>query len=94
LVAFVADGAVLPRRSGVDEHHSKIVAFQSPDALRGELRCPNRSLVTGMGVPAGVTLIVGGGYHGKSTPERAIELGVYNHVPADGRELVVTHQPP
>lgn len=93
LVAFVADGAVLPRRSGVDEHplQDQVVAFQSPDALRVKLRCPNRGLVTGMGVPAGVTLIVGGGYHGKSTLLRAIELGVYNHVPADGRELVVTH---
>jgi predicted ABC-class ATPase len=93
LVAFVADGAVLPRRSGVDEHplQDQVVAFQSPDALRVELRCPNRGLVTGMGVPAGVTLIVGGGYHGKTTLLEAIELGVYNHVPTDGRELVVTH---
>ncbi len=92
LVAFVADGAVLPRCSGVDERplQDQVVAFQSPDALRVEVRCPNRGLVTGMGVPAGVTLIVGGGYHGKSTLLRAIELGVYNHVPTDGRELVVT----
>lgn len=92
LVAFVADGAVLPRCSGVDEHplQDQVVAFQSPDALRVKVRCPNRGLVTGMGVPSGVTLIVGGGYHGKSTLLRAIELGVYNHVPTDGRELVVT----
>ena len=92
LVAFVADGAVLPRSSGVDERplQDQVVAFQSPDSLRVEVRCPNRGVVTGMGVPAGVTLIVGGGYHGKSTLLRALELGVYNHVPADGRELVVT----
>ena len=92
LVAFVADGAVLPRRSGVDERplEDQVVAFQSPDALRVSFTCPNRGLVTGMGVPTGVTLIVGGGYHGKSTLLSAIELGVYNHVPADGRELVVT----
>lgn len=92
LVAFVADGAVLPRRSGVDERplQDQFVPFESPDALRVALRCPNRGLVTGMGVPAGVTLIVGGGYHGKTTLLSAIELGVYNHVPADGRELVVT----
>lgn len=92
LVAFVADGAVLPRRSGVDERplQDQFVPFQSPDALRVALPCPNRGRVTGMGVPAGVTLIVGGGYHGKTTLLSAIELGVYNHVPADGRELVVT----
>ena len=93
LVAFVADGAVLPRRSGVDERplQEQVVAFQSPDALRVEVRCPNRGLVTGMGIPAGVTLIVGGGYHGKSTLLSAIELGVYNQIPGDGRELVVTN---
>ncbi len=92
LVAFVADGAVLPRRSGVDEHPSEqAVAFQSPPTLRVEFSCPNRGRVTGMGIPAGVTLIVGGGYHGKSTLLKAIELGIYNHISADGRERVVTH---
>jgi predicted ABC-class ATPase len=93
LVAFIADGAVLPRRSGVDEQplQDEALPFQSPDSLRVEVRCPNRGLVTGMGIPAGVTLIVGGGYHGKSTLLKAIELGIYNHLPNDGRELVVTH---
>ena len=92
LVAFVADGAVLPRRSGVDERPLQDpVLFQSPDSLRVEFTCPNAGLVTGMGIPSGVTLIVGGGYHGKSTLLRAIELGIYNHVPDDGRERVVTN---
>lgn len=93
LVAFIPDGAILPRRSGVDDQplSSDAVAFQSPESLRVEFTCPNRGLVTGMGIPAGITLIIGGGYHGKSTLLRAIELGVYNHIPNDGRELVVTH---
>jgi len=93
LVAFIPDGAILPRRSGVDERPllADAVPFHSPETLRVEFTCPNRGLVTGMGIPAGVTLIVGGGYHGKSTLLRAIELGVYNHIPEDGRELVVTH---
>ncbi len=92
LVAFVANGAVLPRRSGVDERplQENSVPFQSPSSLQVEFTCPNRGTVTGMGIPAGVTLIVGGGYHGKSTLLRAIELGVYNHIPGDGRELVIT----
>jgi len=92
LVAFIPDGAILPRRSGVDEQPllNDAVAFQSPERLRVEFTCPNRGLITGMGIPAGITLIVGGGYHGKSTLLRAIELGVYNHIPNDGRELVVT----
>lgn len=93
LVAFIPDGAILPRRSGVDERPllGNAVPFQSPTTLRVEFNCPNRGLVKGLGIPAGVTLIVGGGYHGKSTLLKAIEVGVYNHIPEDGRELVVTH---
>lgn len=93
LVAFIPDGAILPRRSGVDDRPllTDAVPFHSPETLRVEFTCPNRGVVTGMGIPAGVTLIVGGGYHGKSTLLRAIELGVYNHIPEDGRELIVTH---
>ena len=90
LVAFVADGAVLPRRSGVDDHPlAGAVAFASPDSLRVEVDLPNRGRVSGMGVPEGITLIVGGGFHGKSTLLRALEHGIYDHVPGDGRELVV-----
>ena len=92
LVGFVADGAVLPRRSGVDDRPmtgERVVPFETPTSLRRELTLPNRGAVTGMGVPRGVTLIAGGGYHGKSTLLRALERGVYDHVPGDGRELVV-----
>lgn len=93
LVAFVANGSILPRRSGVDDHPlaSQAVPFESPSELEVEFELPNRGKIKGMGIPAGVTLIAGGGYHGKSTLLRAMELGVYNHVPGDGRELVVTN---
>ncbi len=93
LVAFIPNGAILPRRSGVDDQplQSEAIAFQSPISLQVEFNCPNQGLIVGMGVPAGITLIVGGGYHGKSTLLRAIELGVYNHIPNDGREFAVTH---
>jgi predicted ABC-class ATPase len=92
LVAFVADGAVLPRRSGVDPRPMgrKAVPFRSPGSLRMAVDLPHAGQVTGMGIPRGVTLIVGGGFHGKSTLLDALELGVYNHRPGDGRELVVT----
>ncbi|GAA1096377.1 ABC-ATPase domain-containing protein [Pseudonocardia alni] len=90
LVGFVADGAVLPRLSGVDDRPlAGGVPFVSPPELRVTLDVPHRGTVTGMGVPEGVTLIVGGGYHGKSTLLRALESGVYDHVPGDGREFVV-----
>ncbi|MHC4617586.1 MAG: ABC-ATPase domain-containing protein [Planctomycetota bacterium] len=93
LVAFVADGAILPRASGVDARpldRKRAVPFQSPASMRVEVELPNRGKLTGMGVPQGITLIVGGGYHGKSTLLNALELGIYNHVPGDGREFVVT----
>jgi predicted ABC-class ATPase len=92
LVAFVADGARLPRRSGIDDRPlegAAVVPFQAPDELRVTLDTPNSGPVRGMGIPTGVTLIVGGGYHGKSTLLRAIERGVYDHLPGDGRERVV-----
>jgi predicted ABC-class ATPase len=91
LVAFVADGARLPRRSGIDDRPlaGDAVPFTAPDSLRVTLRAPNAGDVSGMGIPAGVTLVVGGGFHGKSTLLRALERGVYDHVPGDGREGVV-----
>lgn len=91
LVAFIADGAILPRQSGVDERPMpEAVPFESPASLQTRLRLPDGETITGMGIPAGITLIVGGGYHGKSTLLRAVEAGVYNHIPEDGRERVVT----
>lgn len=90
LVAFVADGAVLPRRSGVDDRPLEgATAFGAPESLRVTIPTPNAGDVTGLGVPEGVTLVVGGGYHGKSTLLRAIESGVHDHEPGDGRERVV-----
>ncbi len=93
LVAFIADGALLPRRSGRDDRplpEEEAVLFRSPESLRVTLDTPNSGPITGMGIPEGVTLIVGGGFHGKSTLLRAIERGVRNHAPGDGRERVVT----
>jgi len=92
LVAFVADGAVLPRRSGVDERPLEgagVVPFESPASLRVTLERPNAGPLSGMGIPVGVTLVTGGGYHGKSTLLRALTRGVWNHRPGDGREWVV-----
>ncbi|MEJ7842263.1 MAG: ABC-ATPase domain-containing protein [Rubrobacter sp.] len=91
LVAFVADGSVLPRESGASDRPLRegAVPFESPAEFRVETRLPNRGVVTGMGIPEGVTLVAGGGFHGKSTLLSALAWGVYDHVPGDGRELVV-----
>ena len=93
LVAFVANGAVLPRMSGVDDRPLKagpVVPFRAPPSLEVTFDLPHRGSLTGMGVPEGITLIVGGGYHGKSTLLSAIEQGIYDHIPGDGREYVVS----
>jgi predicted ABC-class ATPase len=93
LVAFVADGSILPRESGISPRPmpaGQAVPFESPPELRVELSAPNRGVMRGMGIPQGITLIVGGGYHGKSTLLSALEMGVYNHIPGDGREYVIS----
>lgn len=91
LVAFVADGAILPRESGVSKRPMKnATVFQAPPSMEVTLNLPHRGALRGMGIKQGVTLIVGGGYHGKSTLLKAIELGVYNHIAGDGREYVIT----
>jgi predicted ABC-class ATPase len=93
LVAFIANGSVLPRQSGNSDRPLRgegVVSFVSPPELAVEITLPNAGPVKGMGIPRGVTLIVGGGYHGKSTLLKALERGVYDHIPGDGREMVVT----
>ena len=91
-IAFISDESILPRKSGIDQRPlADAIAFQSPQAMRAEFQLQHRS-VTGMAIPQGVTLIVGGGYHGKSTLLSAIERGVYNHIPGDGREFVVADE--
>ena len=90
LTAFVADGAILPRESGVSDRPMRgAVPFASPESMRIEVELPHKGKVTGMGIPEGITVIVGGGYHGKSTLLKALEQGVYNHICGDGREYVV-----
>ena len=97
VVAFVADGSILPRKSGNTQlpmEREKAILFRSPESLRISFPLLNpvngKKEIVGMGIPEGVTLIVGGGYHGKSTLIQAIERGIYPHIPGDGREYVVT----
>lgn len=91
LCAFVANGSVLPRQSGVSDRPMKDgIPFVSPKSMEVTLDLPHHGPLSGMGIRKGITLIVGGGYHGKSTLLEALELGVYNHIAGDGREYVIT----
>jgi len=93
LVSFIAGNAILPRKSGTDDkpmNREEAISFQSPHNLSIEIDLPHFGKITGMGIPTGVTLIVGGGYHGKSTLLNTLELGIYDHIPGDGREYCVS----
>lgn len=91
-ISFIANGAILPRESGISNRPMKdAVAFQSPQENEVEIEIPHRSEpLKGMAIKKGISLIVGGGYHGKSTILQAIERGVYSHTHHDGREYVLT----
>lgn len=91
LIAFVANGAILPRASGVSDRPMKdAVKFAAPASMEVCMQLPHAGMLCGMGIKKGVTLVVGGGYHGKSTLLKALEAGVYNHIAGDGREYVIT----
>ncbi|MFW6134507.1 MAG: ABC-ATPase domain-containing protein [Elusimicrobiota bacterium] len=93
LVAFIGEGAILPRKSGISQEpldKDSAVAFKSPENLKVTIKIENYGAFSGMGIKKGITLIVGGGYHGKSTLLNALSRGIYNHIPDDGREEVVT----
>lgn len=90
LTGFVANGAILPRESGISDRPMRdAVPFISPESLQIEIELPHKGKIIGMGISEGITVIVGGGYHGKSTLLKALEQGVYNHIAGDGREYVV-----
>lgn len=90
LVAFIGNGSILPRESGVSTKPLKSAKkFISPKELEIEMNLPHKGLIKGLGIKKGITLIIGGGYHGKSTLLNALEVGVYNHIEGDGREYVI-----
>jgi predicted ABC-class ATPase len=93
LVAFVGDGAILPRQSGIsqDPLNEGAVAFYAPDQMAVEVEFTHAGRKRGLGIRPGVNVLIGGGFHGKSTLLDALAKGVYPHIPGDGREQVVTH---
>jgi len=91
-VAFVADGSILPRKGDGEEFLETAVPFLSPERLRAEVPMEDGTILSGMAIPKGITVITGAGFSGKTTLLEAIEEGIYNHVPGDGREFVVAEQ--
>ncbi len=94
LIAFIADNSILPRESGPSDKpmsNKSAIPFSTPDSLMKEIELPHAGKITGMGVPKGITLITGGGYHGKSTLLNALDVAIYDHIPGDGRERCVSN---
>ena len=93
LIAFIGDGAILPRRTGASQAplEQDAVAFRAPDEMAVEVDFPNAGPMRGLGIRPGVNVLIGGGFHGKSTVLNALIRGVYPHIPGDGRERVITH---
>jgi len=92
LVAFIADGSILPRESGISEAPLKhgAVPFFAPEDLAVRVDLPHAGTLRGLGIRCGVTALIGGGFHGKSTLLDSLVKSVYPHVPGDGREGVAT----
>ena len=94
LIAFIEDNSILPRESGTSDkpmQDGSAVPFSTPNSLMKEIEVPHAGKIRGMGIPRGITLITGGGYHGKSTLLNALETGIYDHIPGDGRERCVSN---
>lgn len=91
--AFVADGSILPRKSGVsDKPMKEAKVFYAPESMRETIKLPHKGDITGMAIKEGITLIVGGGYHGKSTLLNGLETGIYHHIKGDGREYIASNE--
>ncbi|MGL4676283.1 MAG: P-loop domain-containing protein [Brevinema sp.] len=93
IVSFIANGSILARASAVSDKpmsHQKAIVFQSPKELETTITLPDGLVLSGMAIPKGITLIAGGGFHGKSTLLSAVSHAIYNHIPNDGREYCIT----
>lgn len=90
-VAFVGEGALLARR-GPDGRAARTGG--RPLAISAELwtevELPNQGRIRGLGIPAGITVVVGDEYSGRVEFLKAIAAGIYNHIPGDGREYVIS----
>ena len=91
-VAFVADESILPRKGDSEEPLAGAIPFVSPKRMRVTVPMEDGTVLSGMGIPKGITVITGAGFSGKTTLLEAIEAGIYNHVPGDGREFVVAEE--
>lgn len=90
-VSFIAEGSLITRISAEDlPDYERLVPIEIDDSLIEEVEVPHGGTVRGLGIPNGLTLILGESNSGRVDLTDAITQGIYNHIPGDGREHVVT----
>ncbi len=91
LLGFVADGSMLARMGNTDfPDYEAVTPLRVDSDIQVEMEVPNGGTIKGLGIPAGLTLILGDSYSGRIDLMKALAAGIYNHIPGDGRELAVT----
>jgi predicted ABC-class ATPase len=91
LIGFVASGSLVARLPGSDQPDVAAERTITVDpSLLVSLDTPHRGAVEGLGINSGITLILGDAFSGRIELMRALASGIYNHVPGDGREYIVT----
>ena len=91
LVGFIGEGAFLIRQDNSDKpDYDRDVPFIVPDELLVDMDVPNKGRIRGLGIPTGITVVLGDAYSGRTELMKALAAGIYNHVPGDGREYVIS----
>jgi len=91
LVSFVGEGSLLAREQDSDlPDYDRFIPFEVAEATCTEIEVPNAGKVTGLGISAGLTVVLGDAANGRKDFMSALAAGVFNHIPGDGREGVVT----
>ena len=91
LVSFVGEGSLLAREPNSDlPDYERIAPFEVSESAQTEIEVPNSGKIIGLGIPVGLTVVLGDAANGRKDFMSAIAAGVFNHIPGDGREAVVT----
>ena len=90
-VSFIAEGELVARVAGDDlPDYDHLFQIEIEESLIEEVEIPHSGSVRGLGIPNGLTLILGESNSGRVQLMDALAQGIYNHIPGDGRERVVT----
>ncbi len=91
ILAFIADGSILPRRGDSDLPLRDAVPFKAPKKYSVIFNLPHHGQISGLYIERGkVISFAGANFHGKTTILTALSVAHYNYIPGDGREFVIS----